>query len=259
MQPHSYVAELTEDHCIGFNSELSRRYGKPYYPVDRNRDAVIMSSNLNTSYTSTLFDNLCYTKGGDATVHRLAIGIANTEILHDANSPIDIIFNVGGSSEGWTSSVAYSPADANFITLDRTSGDETGSVTITATPSENNTSEERSAVIMITTTGRLGTPSSKTITITQNSDPLNVVSSVQPFVARPFVIYPNPIGNVLSIQGAKEDMLQLTIKDVTGRKVDNYVLRAGDSTLDFRHIPSGIYILTLQGKGDIFIQRVLKR
>ncbi|MBP8791785.1 MAG: T9SS type A sorting domain-containing protein [Lutibacter sp.] len=67
----NYVTQLTKEHLIGVNSILSAEaiaggedandYG--YYPVAQSSDAIIMSSNLNTTAEKTLIDRMLYTKG----------------------------------------------------------------------------------------------------------------------------------------------------------------------------------------------------
>ena len=58
-----FVTELTETHCLGFSSVMAPADGKNYNPVEQNNDAIIMTSNSNTSVNPTLFDRLYYTKG----------------------------------------------------------------------------------------------------------------------------------------------------------------------------------------------------
>ena len=67
----SYVTQLTKEHLVGVNSIVSAEtralVANPqnylYYPVLKSNDAIIMSSNINTTSENTLIDNLFYTKG----------------------------------------------------------------------------------------------------------------------------------------------------------------------------------------------------
>lgn len=67
----TYVTELTKDHLIGSNSVISANarsqsttpQNYEYFPVIQSNDAIIMSSNVNTTAENTLIDRLYYTKG----------------------------------------------------------------------------------------------------------------------------------------------------------------------------------------------------
>ena len=90
---------------------------------------------------------------------------ATVTLAHNASTAQTITFTVGGSATGWASSMS----GENFITLSD-DGNETGDVTVTATPSAN-TGVERSATITFTTSGGVGDAATATVTITQDGSP----------------------------------------------------------------------------------------
>ncbi|TXD46769.1 T9SS type A sorting domain-containing protein [Polaribacter sp. IC073] len=80
----SYVTQLTKEHLIGINSVMSAEIiadggdanDYAYYPVAKSSDAIIMSSNVNTTSEKTLFDNIMYTKGTSQ-----VLSVAKNELL----------------------------------------------------------------------------------------------------------------------------------------------------------------------------------
>ena len=101
----------------------------------------------------------------------------NRQIAYNSTNPIPITFTVGGGATGWTSKITYTPADANFITRSSSEGtDQTGAVTIMATPMENTGIDERTATITLTTTG-IGTPITQMVVIRQKAKRLMVTTN----------------------------------------------------------------------------------
>ena len=168
----------------------------------------------------------------------------NSSIQKDHTTPIVIRFTVGGSAQGWTSHIDYIPENTNFITLNPPSNDDaTGNITIRATPSAN-TSVRRTATIILITAGHKGTPDSVSFTITQAAGaepPLGVAPS------KPFTLYPNPTKGTLTIEGVT-GYLQMHIYDLVGREVMTYSLTPSKKTIDVSDLPSGMYVVTLQGE-----------
>ena len=199
------------------------------------------------------------------------------QIAYDNIDPISISFTVRGGAMGWTSDIVYTPAGADFITLSSTEGrDQTGAITITATPVVN-TSVERTATITLTTTG-IGTPVTQTIVITQgeeNTPNINIPNinipntdtsnTNTPNTNTPntpdtlntplsthtkesiFTLYPNPTKGTLTIEGVT-GYLQMHIYDLVGREVMTYSLTPSKKTIDVSDLPSGMYVVTLRGE-----------
>ena len=86
-------------------------------------------------------------------------------IDHDVTNAQTITFDVGGSAKGWIAS-----SDDDFVTLSSPSGISGEKIEVMATFAENN-GVERTATITISTTGQLGEPVMKEVTITQRGAP----------------------------------------------------------------------------------------
>ena len=92
-------------------------------------------------------------------------------IAHDAIDSIPITFYVGGSATGWESKIAYTPSDVDFVTLSsEESMDQTGPITIMASPSSNTDLKKRTATIILSTKGK-GVSVEDILTITQAAAP----------------------------------------------------------------------------------------
>jgi hypothetical protein len=86
----TYVTQFTKEHLVGVNSILSAEAiaggadanDYAYYPVATSSDAIIMSSNLNTTSEKTLVDTILYTKGTTQ-----VLSVAKNELLTVAVYP----------------------------------------------------------------------------------------------------------------------------------------------------------------------------
>ena len=92
-------------------------------------------------------------------------------IAYNDTSAQTITFDVGGSATGWTAS-----SDSSFVTLSSMSGDSATGIVVTAT-STKNTGVARTATLMITTDGSLGSDSTVTVMITQGEAPPTLMVS----------------------------------------------------------------------------------
>ena len=107
------------------------------------------------------------------------VSISTPDTTVEANdiSDISVAFMVGGNATGWGSNIIYTPVGSDFITLDTDMNtDQTGDITIQATPIAN-TGIERIAKIVISTKGP-DNAVSDTLTITQAGAPPTLVVSV---------------------------------------------------------------------------------
>ena len=100
----------------------------------------------------------------------------NKETLaYDETTETAIMFEVGGGATGWRSSITYIHG-GDFITLDTVmNANQTGDVTVRATPTDN-TGVERTALIAISTMGGTGVATTNII-ITQESVPTIALST----------------------------------------------------------------------------------
>ena len=170
-----------------------------------------------------------------------------------ATAAIDVVFTVGGSATGWTSAITYTPANANFITYTpRLKANEKGEVTIKVTPSAN-TGAQRVAKIVITPAGGVRADAvSDTLTITQSEGTLGIS------LDESLIFYPNPTNGTLTIEGVTR-YLQMYIYDLVGREVMTYSLTPLKKTIDVSDLPSGMYVVTLQGEGKTWTELLMKK
>ena len=178
-----------------------------------------------------------------------SVAIAYDEVVAQT-----IMFSIGGGATGWTSAITYTPASANFITLDTNMNDnQTGAVTLMATPTIN-TGVERTATITLATTG-MGTPDSVSLTITQGAmadtttlPPKDTTTTLSTHTKESlFTLYPNPTKGTLTIEGVT-GYLQMYVHDLVGREVMTYSLTPSKKTIDVSSLPSGMYVVTVQGE-----------
>lgn len=72
-------------------------------------------------------------------------------------------------------------------------------------------------------------------------------------------IYPNPATNVLNINTSSEELVQISIIDITGRIVDQQTITGGFGSLNISNLPQGVYQLKLQGNSINTNQTFIKR
>ena len=167
------------------------------------------------------------------------------QITYDNIDIIPITFTLGGSITGWTSAITYTPANANFIDLSPTEGtDLTSAITIMATPTIN-TGVDRAAIITLKTTGEIGTPATQMIVITQGARA--DTTTLYSYTRVDFSLYPNPTKGKLTVEGVT-GYLQIYIHDLVGREVMTYSLTPSKKTIDVSNLPSGMYVVTVQGE-----------
>ena len=176
-------------------------------------------------------------------------------IAHNNTDPITIDFTLGGSATSSMSTISYMPENANFITLELENNDES-TRTITITPSANTSAEPRTATITLRTTGHEGTPDSVSLTIMQGKSDTTTLSTHTKELL--FMFYPNPTEGTLTIEGVTR-YLQMYIYDLVGREVMTYSLTPSKKTVDVSDLPSGMYVVTLQGEGKTWKEVLMKR
>ncbi len=72
-----------------------------------------------------------------------------------------------------------------------------------------------------------------------------------------FLVYPNPVQDVLNVQAIKKSQVQ--ISDHKGNIVQQYDLQAGGNTISTTNLPPGIYFLLLATNGQNFRTRIIKK
>ena len=179
----------------------------------------------------------------------ISIFTTDTTIEATDTSAISVMFEVGGNATGWTSTVT-----GGFITLDTgMNADQTGEITITATPTAN-TGAERVAQIVISTTGP-GDAVTDTLKITQKAgeEPKLGIS-----LDESLILYPNPMEGTLTIEGISED-LQIYLYDLVGKEVFTSLLSPSKTTIDLSHLPSGMYMVTLENDKKRVTELLIKK
>ena len=161
---------------------------------------------------------------------------SSVPITSASTAPITITFNVGGGATGWSASTGNT---SSFITLSKQSGNVGTGITITATPEANTGAAARTETITLTTMGGTGTAVTATVMITQAGAPLSVSTQI------PFTLYPNPTTGKLTIEGISGDV-QIYLHDFVGKEVFTSSLTSSRNTIDLSHLPSGMYVITLQ-------------
>ena len=129
-----------------------------------------------TGGTDTVSQTVAITQAGVPPI--LTLTPTDQTLAYDAATANDITFNVGGGAMGWESSIDYTPAGANFITLDPVmNANQRDEVMVRVTLTGINAGVERIAVITIRTRGGTGEAVSKTVTITQEAAPVLTLTS----------------------------------------------------------------------------------
>ena len=248
----------------------------------RGNDFITLSVNQNESDSDTAVtitaeypendgaertDTIIFTTTGDvadtvvitqrAVPHTLIITVPsqNITIREDNSTPITIQFTIRGSATGWESSIVYTPDGADFITLAPAvmNANQTGEVTIRATPFTNPGSEERVAKIVLSTTGP-GDAVSDSVTITQlGTNPELGVS-----LDESLILYPNPTDGLFFIKGLS-GALEVHIHDLLGRQVATYSLSPRERTIDVSDLPSGMYVVRLKSNDKKMKEILLKK
>ena len=243
------------DTAVGWSAEVT---GDPFITLDPAGPNTTATGKV--SVTATYGENdtgadrmatITFTTTGDATDMVIitqradpstsaapTVSISTTDKTIEANdtSAISVAFTVGGNATGWESTVT-----GDFITLDTAmNDDQTGEVTIQATPFAN-TGAQRVAKIVITPTGGTGTAVKDSITITQSAETLGIS------LDESLTLYPNPTDGLFFIESLS-GALEVHIHDLLGRQVATYSLSAGERKVDVSTLSSGMYVVTLRGK-----------
>ena len=162
---------------------------------------------------------------------------SSVPITSTSTDPISIAFDVGGGATGWSASTGNT---SSFITLSKQSGNVGTGITITATPEANTGAAARTETITLTTMGGTGAVTA-TVMITQAGAPLSVSPD------NSLTLYPNPTTGKLTIEGISGDV-QIYLHNFAGKEVFASSLTSSRNTIDLSHLPSGMYVITLQGE-----------
>ena len=77
------------------------------------------------------------------------------------------------------------------------------------------------------------------------------VLNLQEQVKATIILSPNPVKDQLFIKNPTQKQLEITIADTNGRSVLNQKLKSTSSTIDFKHFPKGVYIVSIKANNEI--------
>ena len=150
---------------------------------------------------------------------------------------IEVSISVGGSASGWMATT-----EASFITLSAPSGVGSGSLTLTYAANE--TSEARSGMVTISTTGDEGTAATETLSLTQAGTDLASIFGVSHSKGG-LVLYPNPVSGLLHISGLQGRAL-IRISTLGGRILRRASVSASASSIDVSDLRGGTYVVAIE-------------
>jgi len=71
-------------------------------------------------------------------------------------------------------------------------------------------------------------------------------------------VYPNPVNNILNID-SKEEITKLSIYNVLGKLVKTAQPNTTDVSVDLNSLATGIYLMKIEAKGKVSIQKIIKK
>ena len=149
---------------------------------------------------------------------------------------IEASIAIDGSATGWMATT-----DADFVTFSSSSGVGSGSLTLTY--AANGTTEARTAMVTISTTGE-GTAATETLTLTQEASDVPSVFGV-PRAEDGLVLYPNPVSGRLHVGGLQGRAL-VRISTLGGKIVRRAPVSASANSIDVSDLREGTYVVVIE-------------
>ena len=87
---------------------------------------------------------------------------------------------------------------------------------------------------------------------------MSLETGVSSFIATKIEVYPNPVGDKLSIESAKYFNFNYEIYDITGKQYLSGKLNSNKASLDVSHLRSGIYILKITDSEGAIRKKFIK-
>ena len=168
--------------------------------------------------------------------------------LSAAGGAVMVNITIGGSASGWMASTA-----ADFVTFSAASGVGSGSLTLTY--AANGTTEARSGMVIISTTGGGGTAATETLSLTQVGADLASTFGVSR-TEDGLVLYPNPVSGRLHIGGLQERTL-VRISTLGGRIVRRAPVSASSSSIDVSDLRGGAYVVVIESSKAVLSRRLV--
>jgi hypothetical protein len=70
-------------------------------------------------------------------------------------------------------------------------------------------------------------------------------------------VYPNPASEILNIEASKE-ILSVKLNDASGKLILNQKVNKSDDKLNIKHLPKGVYVLTIELKEGKAVKKIIK-
>ncbi|HEY8936359.1 MAG TPA: FG-GAP-like repeat-containing protein, partial [Cyclobacteriaceae bacterium] len=87
---------------------------------------------------------------------------------------------------------------------------------------------------------------------------INLITAVEP-LSKTVKIYPNPIGDHLTIENNSGISVDTKISDQLGRTLFNSSIPPGSTTIESQSLATGLYILEIKNNTDVFITKLKKQ
>lgn len=182
-------------------------------------------------------DNSCLVKSGSSWRPAPLFGMDRTWLLRGYTSPIE-------SSGDFTYNVYWGPEEGSEEQLDL------GYEALTATQADYNTTENLRYNVTAMWDGRE--------TELSNTIYLGPSVGLEETVAQDdaFVVYPNPVSDLLTLQG--EGILYVRLVTITGSCVYESAAKHNDVKIDMTALPQGLYFLSVMTKDGVSVEKVVR-
>ena len=84
-------------------------------------------------------------------------------------------------------------------------------------------------------------------------------SNTENGVASNFILFPNPISDELFIQNFQQSSYQFILRDINGNIISQGIETVNQKRLDVKHIPTGLYFLTINSNEGGMVKKILKQ
>ena len=182
-------------------------------------------------------DNSCLVKSGSSWRPAPLFGMDRTWLLRGYTSPIE-------SSSDFTYNVYWGPEEGSEDQLDL------GYEALTATQADYNTTENLRYNVTAMWDGRE--------TELSNTIYLGPSVGIEETMAQDdaFVVYPNPVSDMLTLQG--EGILYVRLITITGACVYKSAVKHNDVKIDMTALPQGLYFLSVMTKDGVSVEKVVR-
>jgi hypothetical protein len=128
---------------------------------------------------------------------------------------------------------------------------------------ENGSSNE--TITLVAQANTTGMPRNSTVIVTDGSivETINVsqdfVSDIHNISTNNLRVYPNPSGGIIYFEIDSDEIESISIYDISGKMLDNISEFGSNSSIDISSFENGVYLLTINCKQKVYIERVVKQ